>query len=92
MEGQIAGKSRQLHQCQAEVEEYRTNVEREAGNYKQAAEAEIGVHKAAVKATEEAKGKAESSLSEKTRLLDLAKPYEEGLEKKIADLEREKAN
>ena len=92
LEGQIAEKSTQLDQYRAEAEEYRTGVEREAGKYKQAAKAEIEAQKVAEKVTEGAKRKAESSLSEKTRLLDMAKPYVEGLEKKIADLEREKAN
>ncbi|MCJ1349813.1 hypothetical protein MMC31_008054 [Peltigera leucophlebia] len=87
LEGQIAEKAKQLDQYRAEAEEYKTRVEGEAGKYKQAAEEEIEAHKAAVKAAEGAKNKAESGLSEKTRVLDLAKPYVESLEKKVSELE-----
>ena len=92
LEGQIAEKNMQLDQYRAEAEAYKVSIEGEAGKYKQAAEAEIEAQKAAVKVAEGAKNEAESILSEKARVLDLAKPYVEGLEKKIAELGREKAN
>lgn len=92
LEGQIAEKNRQLDQYRAEAVGYKTSVEGEAERYKKAAEEEIAVQKAAAKAAEGAKKKAESSLSEQIRVLESAKPYVARLEKKIADLEGEKAN
>ncbi len=92
LEGQIAEKAKQLDQYRAEAGEYKKSVEGEAEGYKKAAEEEIGAQRAALKAAEGAKDRAESSLSEQRRVLESAKPYVAGLEKKIADLEGEKAN
>lgn len=92
LEEQISDKSRQLNQYRVEAGDYKTSVESEAERYKQAAEEEIAAQKAAVKAAEGAKNKAESNLSEQTKVLELAKLYVAKLEKKVADLDEEKAN
>lgn len=92
LEGQIAEKSRQLDQYRAEAVDYKGSVEGEAERNKKAAEEEIAAQKAAAKAAEGAKIKAESSLSEQIMVLESAKPYMARLEKKIADLEGEKTN
>lgn len=85
---QLADKDKRLDQFRAEAEAYKASVEEEANRYKQAAEEELGAQRKALEAAEIAKNKAESHLSEKTRALALAEPYVEGLEKKLADLER----
>ena len=92
LEGQIADKSKQLDQYRVEAGDYKTSVESEAERYKKAAEEEIAAQKAIANAAEGAKSKAESNLSEQTRVLESAKPYVARLEKKVADLEGEKAN
>ena len=89
---EIAEKIKKLDQYRAEAEAYKANVEGEARLYKQAAQEEIQAQNEAVKAAERAKNRVETQLSEQTRVLDLAKPYVEGLEKKVAELESEKAN
>ena len=89
---EIAEKNKKLDQYRAEAEAYKANVEGEARRYKQAAQEEIEAQNEAVKAAERAKNRVETQLSEQTRVLDLAKPYVEGLEKRVADLGREKAN
>lgn len=91
-ERQIAEQRKQLAEYRAEAEEYQKRVLNEAEGYKKAAEEEIVGQRAASKAAEEAKDRAESSLLEQRRVLESAKPYVAGLEKKIADLEGEKVN
>lgn len=85
---QLANKDKRLDQFRAEAEAYKANVEGEANRYKQAAEEELGAQRKALEAAEIAKNMAESHLSEKMRALALAKPYVEGLEKKVANIER----
>ena len=89
---EIAEKNKKLDQYRAEAEAYKTNVEGEARRYKQAAEKEIEAQKEAVKAAGGEKNRVETQLSEQMRVLDLAKPYIEGLERKVAELKREKGN
>lgn len=89
---EIAEKNKKLDQYRAEADAYKTNIEGEARRYKQAAEKEIEAQKEAVKAAGEEKNRAETQLSEQMRVLDLAKPYIEGLERKVAELKREKGN
>lgn len=89
---EIAEKNKELDQYRAEAEAYETNVEGEARRYKQAAEKEIEAQKEAVKAAGAEKNSVETKLSEQMRVLDLAKPYIEGLEKKVAELKQEKSN
>ena len=85
---QLDEKDKKLAQFRAEAEAYKTNVEGEARRYKQAAEEGMRVQKKDLEAAESARTLVESHLSEKTRALALAKPYVEGLEQKVADLER----
>lgn len=84
---EIVEMNKKLVQYRAEAETYKANVEYEASRYKQAAQEELQAQNEAVKALEGAKNSMETQLSEQTRVLDLAKPYVEGLEKKVADLE-----
>ena len=91
-EGQIAEQRKQLVEYRAEAEQYQKRVLNEAEGYKKAAKEEIGAQRAASKAAEEAKDRAESGLLEQRWVLESAKPYVAGLQKKIADLEGEKVN
>lgn len=88
---EIVAMNQKLSQYRAEAETYKANVEYEAKRYKQAAQEELQAQNETVKALEGAKKNVETQLSEQTRLLDLARPYVEGLKKEVAELEGEKA-